>query len=401
VDILSIPFRYIISNETFGLYFSLAILIVPVIFLYLSEKLDNKHRFLLVVLAAALPLIGVSVLVLPIVLVLISGILPVLFETLFKEEYFFHALIIIFLIWLYLKRVNDSALNSFEKALTPWLVGMGVVGILSISAEHVIPRLYWKWLFKFEDLTIAFKELLGFFVPDSLTTKILVVLMIFIIDITLPHLPTWTISINRILTNTKNLSKILAVIVSFTLFGAGQTNAVARNIESEKYTRIEPDANALASLTLQAKLIYQKEIEKEIAKNWLQAIAQGVYVEMQVSKKEYGEIHSKNDVDRLIDDRAKELTELLNKELRSIDVGGRSVATTLEFHFGKRITDSQRLSAKNADEKTLKEFASEVAKTSSNSMWKITSNSDALLIAQKLISDLYKVEVIRLAQKLV
>lgn len=200
----------------------------------------------------------------------------------------------------------------------------------------------------------------------------------------------------------KPIIAVLSVFTSFTFFGAEQAGKMLEATAHEKYERTKDQAIARSELILAARVSEAPTAEAEDVKEFLNAVYAGVKVDdpealdFQVADT----TQRRKRLSEVVEDRVSELTEAMNK-VGPIVLASKVIPVDLIASFLRRqLTDNERRDAKEHFEKTVDEFVDKQAELSSKPISRIFEAVGLPMLAQSIIEELYKDEVIRLSKHL-
>lgn len=353
-----------------------------------ANSYSNLQRFVLILMA---PLM---VFFFFIVSVLIPGAL--LYAAL-ETKYFWYSLPGLFGCWFFFNRQRGIPKNIADW-LKPLLIGMGVIGAMTLMANLWIPKAQWIWLFRIESTAYDVNQMLDVVLPKALWVRLTILLGIMTTSLMFPFLGKWSTRFDKTLATAKNVSGVLAIFISMTVFGEGQSGKIGESVANEKYKREEVDLTAISQLIVTARLKENSQAETQATVQWLDSIHEGVVAELNVppSLEENDQLRKKG-VRYLIETRVKELREAIQNQPQIRHVG-KIFDTQLADILGRSLTEQDRNVAKISFEKALNYFVSDVAKISGHPIIELLSSANAPELVQDLVKDLYKEEVINISK---
>ena len=335
-------------------------------------------------------------------MVFAAGIVALmLVQGLFNPEYFWLSLACVFCIWISCRGKSDSFRKVVADWITPLLIGMGAMGVLALAATLWIPRVQWVWLFRLEGAARTIHEVLDAVLPKALWARMTILILVLSVDVLLPQLHRWTARFNKGMKGAKKAASSVAVFVSMTLFGAGQTGAIGQKVATEKHARLEKEATAIAQLAISARLQEMPLDEVKATTEWLNAIEAGVRADLAVpfhlQDRSVMFESDKSHLQSLISARVEELHQAVAKQPMLIRATG-VVDARLAGILGRPMTEEQRRDAKTAFDKTLENFVLEGAKFASEPLTDLLTKAGTPDMTSELVKELYKEQIKRLSK---
>jgi len=324
-----------------------------------------------------------------------------LLNVVLQPRYFLLQLSGLFGCWLYCRAKPPGLLKTLADWSKPLLIGMGAIGAISLAANLWIPKAQWVWLFQIEEVAYTAHSMLNTVLPKALWAKLAIVAGILCVGLALPELRPWLKRFDKAITLAKAGSAVLAMFVSMTLFGDGQSGEIGQSVADEKYKRVEAQATAVAHLTISARLTEDSQAESQATAQWLDAIVAGVRADLNV-------LPMLLDPERLsparqallrdlIKKRAAELGEAIAKRPVILDAE-HAIDTRLAGILRRHLTEQDRSIARAAFEKALSHFTAEVAKVTGHPITALLEEAGAPELGQDLVKELYEEEVKRTAK---
>ena len=296
--------------------------------------------------------------------------------------------------WLYCRKESGIKKNIADW-LKPLLIGMAVIGIITVTASKWIPKAQWVWLFRIESAAENVYWILDKILPKALWEKLFILILAMVINILFPVFIKWTKRFDNALNMAKTVSGVLAITVSMTIFGEGQSGEIGKLIDNEKAKRVEADTTAIAQLIVSARLKENTQEEVKATVQWLEAVYVGVNVDLNTppTRTDLLSVESTEErLQELIKSRIAELHKAIQEQpvFKETSV---YINSQLTDKLGRQFTEQDRASAKVTFEKSLEYFVSSAAEISSHPINDFLKSISTPELVQDLVKDLYKEEV--------
>jgi hypothetical protein len=415
----------ILLSETFLFVFLASIFAAAVLSSFLDKPVDwaNWHQ-------ATLKLAFV-VLIVPTILsiaIIVMIAMTIGLGQLLLPHNFWIALALMSFGWIYAKNRGSRIGEELARSLFPWLISMWAVAVIFLAASNFIAKANWVWLFRVEDGMSFVHSALIAVLPESVFVKLLLMIVIFLLNFTLPQLRRWTSRFEISLRHLKTASKVLTIVTSLTVFGESQLGEIGQVISTEKQVRVEQDTVAIAELAIGARLTTLQELEMLNALAWLEAVDAGVRANLAIPPRleDYAPyVHQKMKVKikietpagdlyfpsfdtkefeierkrKFIKERIAELKEAVRTSSFVTNTVG-SVDSKLRILLGRKMTLRELAEAKSTFEKALKLFIGNGTKLGEHPINGLLKEAEMPELGRDLVVEFYKSETKRFAKSI-
>jgi len=304
------------------------------------------------------------------------------------------------------------------KTLQPWLLGMLIVGVAYLAATAWLSQAQLPWIVTIDKAAIWCELKLKKVLPESIVANIGLLILLFSINVRHPTWKTWTGRFQKVISGTRSVAAVVAVVTSFTFFGAAQATLFVKATAEEKYNRLKDESTAAAQLILAARVSEDREAEAQTVKKFLGAVHDGVCgaVHAGLDPQVCGAVHAGVIVDpqvvrgvpdwtsqreplrRLVNDRVSELLKYTSEGplARQMARNASRWVSMLRGNF----TNEEIKDAKEKFEEGLNEFASKAADQTFHPVSEMLKNAGLSDLTEAIVSKLYNSEVSRLAKRI-
>jgi hypothetical protein len=323
---------------------------------------------------------------------------------------FWGALLLLTMLWLFCRRSTNRLTKVIAKTLQPWLLGMLIVGLAYLVATAWLPQAQWPWLFYVEKAAIWCELTLKKVLPESIVANIGLLVLLFSINVLHPTWKTWTGRLQKVISGTQSVAAVLAVVTSFTFFGAPQSAILVKAIAQEKYNRVKEESTAVAQLILAARISEGREAEAQTTKEFLNVVLAGVPdLQLPQETPDWARLAYAKELRTSVTNLDKQLRTSIRDRVFELlkytsqgDAAGHMARifdrSRLESMLGRKFTNEEIEDAKKRFETVLDEFAREGAKLTSHPLSTMLEAAGVPDLTQSIVEDLYKSEVSRLAK---
>jgi hypothetical protein len=323
-------------------------------------------------------------------------------QWLLDPQHFLLALPIIAIVWFFYHRSSSRFKKTIAKTLQPWLLGMAIVGAAYLAVSAWLPQTQWPWIFRIETAASWCEVALNKILPESIFFNLALLLLILSINLLQPTWKTWTGRFEKVISKTHSIASVLAVVTSFTFFGAGQAAVLVKATAQEKADRLKDESTALGELILAARVSEDRKVEAQATRDFLDAVHAGVVVDLQLPPDLSERNLRTSQAERLrtlVTSRVSELLKYISEAPLITDHMSHVFdRARLEGMLGRKFSDEEIRDAKTRFESALDEFVREGAGLSFHPLQNMLEAGGLPDLAQSIVKDLYKSELYRLAK---
>lgn len=292
---------------------------------------------------------------------------------------------------------------------------MLIVGVAYLAAIAWLRQTQWPWIFTIEKAAICSELTLKEVLPESFFVNIGLLVLLFSINVRHPTWKTWTGRFQKVISGTRSVAAVLAVVTSFTLFGTAQAALFVKATAEEKYNRLKDESTAMAQLILAARVSEHREAEAQGIKKFFGAVQNGICgaahagatVDSQVCPApgvipEVARVDrtSQRELRRLVNKRVSELLKYTPEAPPARQMAPMFDDSRWESMLRRNFTNEEIEDAKEKFKTGLGEFASNAANQTFHPLSEMLKNAGLSDLTEAIVRGLYKSEVSRLAKSI-
>jgi hypothetical protein len=333
-------------------------------------------------------------------------------------NHFWVALLVLAMFWLICRRSTYRLTKVIAKTLQPWLLGMLIVGVAYLAATAWLRQTQWPGIFIIEKAAIYSEVKLKEVLPESILVNIVLLVLLFSINVRHPTWKTWTGRFQKVISGTRSLATVLAVVTSFTFFGTAQAALFVKATAEEKYTRLKDESTTVAKLILAARVSEHREAEAQTVKKFFEAVRDGICgpVHAGASLVDCRTVHAGVIVDpevarvdwtsqreplrRLVNERVSELRKYAPETPPARQMAPTFDDSRWDSMLRHNFSNEEIDDAKEKFKTGLDEFASNAVNQTFDPLSEMLKNAGLSDLTEAIVRGLYESEVSRMAKSI-
>jgi hypothetical protein len=197
-----------------------------------------------------------------------------------------------------------------------------------------------------------------------------------------------------------SIAAVLAVVTSFTFFGAGQTSILLNATAQEKYDRLKKESTAVAQLILAARVSEDPKSEAQTTHKFLNAIYNKVYADLRFNRDGSLRTQEAGQLQKLVKNRVSEVLKYITESPAANRMAHIFDDDRLASMLERRLTDAEINDAKERFDTALDEFISKGADLTFDPLSKLLDAAGLTGLSQSVVKDLYASEMTRLSKEI-